>query len=629
MKGFFGGRVGAGIIILIFTPMCGIIGYIGKRNAKDFLIEGLRRLEYRGYDSAGMAVIQDGAMRVTKAVGKVVELESKAKDDTRETGIGIAHTRWATHGRPTETNAHPHSDCSGRLSLVHNGIVENYQELKNSLIAKGHTFVSETDSEVIAHLIEEHLKTDTFEDAFMSALALLRGTYGVAVISVDEPGKIFTARKGSPLVIGVGTDEYLVASDVSAMVGHVDKVVYLEDSEMAIIEQDRYAVKALNHKELVKKEQTLEWSPEQAQKDGYPHFMLKEIFEQPKSFEDALRGRLLPEEGAAKLGGLEQVQERLRSIDRVIIISCGTSYHAGLVGEYMLEEYAGIPVEVEYASEFRYRKPLIDEKTVVIALSQSGETADTLAAIREAKRKGALTIGVVNVVGSTIARETDAGIYNHAGPEISVASTKAFTSQLAILSLLTLYLGRQRGMSLVTGKRIAKELRKIPKMIAKAAEQSEAIQKMAHKYEDISHFLYLGRKYTMPIALEGALKIKEIAYVPAQGYPTGEMKHGPIALIDDRSLCLLIAPQDSVYEKSISGLEEIKARGGKVIVITTEGNELIGDKADEIIFIPKTLELLTPILAVIPLQLFAYHMSVAKGYDVDRPRNLAKSVTVE
>jgi glucosamine--fructose-6-phosphate aminotransferase (isomerizing) len=609
--------------------MCGIIGYIGKRDAKDFLIEGLRRLEYRGYDSSGMAVIQDGAMRVTKAVGKVAELELKTKDDDTQATIGIAHTRWATHGKPSETNAHPHGDCTGKLSLVHNGIVENYQELKNGLIVKGHTFVSETDSEVIAHIIEEQLKTDTFEDAFMSALALLRGTYGVAVISVDEPEKIFTARKGSPLVIGVGTDEYLVASDVSAMVGHVDKIVYLEDGEMAVIENDRYVVKALNHKQLIKKEQTLEWSEEQVQKNGYPHFMLKEIFEQPKSFEDALRGRLLPEEGAAKLGGLAQVQERLRTINRIIIISCGTSYYAGLVGEYMLEEYAGIPVEVEYASEFRYRKPLIDEKTVVIALSQSGETADTLAAIREAKHKGALTIGVVNVVGSTIARETDAGIYNHAGPEVSVASTKAFTSQLAILSLLTLYLGRQRGMSLVMGKRIAQELRALPSFIEKVAKQSELIQKMAQKYQDIPHFLYLGRKYNMPIALEGALKIKEIAYVPAQGYPTGEMKHGPIALIDDTSLCLFIAPKDSVYEKSISGLEEIKARGGKVIVITTEGNEDIGDKADEIIFIPKTLELLTPILTVIPLQLFAYHMSVVKGYDVDRPRNLAKSVTVE
>ncbi|MDD5083787.1 MAG: glutamine--fructose-6-phosphate transaminase (isomerizing) [Candidatus Moranbacteria bacterium] len=609
--------------------MCGIIGYIGKRNAKDFLIEGLRRLEYRGYDSAGMAVMKDGRIFLTKAVGKVAELESKIRGDARQAMLGIAHTRWATHGKPSETNAHPHADCFGNLSLVHNGIVENYQELRDMLVGKGHRFVSETDSEVIAHLVEEELKSCEFEDAFTRALSALQGTYGVAMMGVSDPEKLFVARKGSPLVIGVGTDEYLVASDVSAMVGHVSKVIYLEDGEMAIIDLQGYRVKTLDHELLEKEEQILEWSQEQAQKGGHPHFMIKEILEQPKSFEDALRGRLLVEEGLAKLGGLMPVEERLRKIDRIVIASCGTSYHAGLAGEYMLEEYAGIPVEVEYASEFRYRKSLIDERTAVIALSQSGETADTLAAVREAKRKGALTLGVVNVVGSTIARETDAGIYNHAGPEVSVASTKAFTSQLAILALLTLYFGRMRGMSLVTGKRIAEGLRMLPSLIEKVAEQSEPIKKMAKKYQDTPHFLYLGRKYNMPIALEGALKIKEIAYVPAQGYPTGEMKHGPIALIDEQSLCLFIAPKDSVYEKSISGLEEIKARGGRVIVITTEGNEAIGGKADEVILIPKTLELLTPILSIIPLQLFAYHMSVAKGYDVDRPRNLAKSVTVE
>ena len=610
--------------------MCGIVGYIGKRNAKDFLIEGLHRLEYRGYDSAGMAVMRDGNIAVTRAIGKVAELQAKAKDDTAIATSGIAHTRWATHGKPSETNAHPHSDCSGTISLVHNGIVENYQELKYDLIVKGHVFASETDSEVIAHLLEEELKTNpVFDEAFVKTLARLRGTYGVAAITASDPEKIFIARKGSPLVIGVGTDEYMIASDVSAMVGHASRVVYLEDGEMAVIERSGYRVTTLGNELLTKEEQLLEWSEEQAQKDGYAHFMLKEIFEQPKSFEDALRGRLLVEEGRAILGGLVSVEDRLRKIDRIIIVSCGTSYHAGLAGEYMLEEYASIPVEVEYASEFRYRKPLIDERTVVIALSQSGETADTLAAIREAKNKGALTLGVVNVVGSTIARETDAGIYNHAGPEVSVASTKAFTSQLAILALLTLYLGRQRDMSLVTGKRIAEELRLLPSLIGRVAQQSEAIGKMALTYKDTSNFLYLGRKYTMAIALEGALKIKEIAYVAAQGYPTGEMKHGPIALIDDQAVCLFIAPEDSVYEKSMSGLEEIKARGGRVIAITTEGNEAIGKKADDVIFIPKTLELLTPVLAVVPLQLFAYHMSVVKGYDVDRPRNLAKSVTVE
>ena len=596
--------------------MCGIIGYIGKRNATEFLIEGLRRLEYRGYDSAGLSVVTDEALHTIKSVGKVAMLESRLQEKSPKATIGIAHTRWATHGKPSEIN-------------VHNGIIENYQALKNELITKGHIFVSETDSEVIAHLLEEQCKTQTFEKAFTNTLALLHGTYGLAVVSVYEPQKLFVARKGSPLVIGVGVDEYLIASDVSAMVGHVKTVVYLEDGEMAVLTRDTYQIKTLQSDILMKEEQVLEWSEEQAQKNGYAHFMLKEIFEQPKSFEDALRGRLVIENGCAKLGGLSQVEDRLRTINRIIIVSCGTSYHAGLVGEYMIEEYAGISVEVEYASEFRYRKPLIDEQTAVIALSQSGETADTLAAIREAKNKGALTLGIVNVIGSTIARETDAGVYNHAGPEVSVASTKAFTSQLAILALFTLYLGRQRDMLLVTGKRIAEELRALPSLIECVTQQATALEACAQKYQDADHFMYLGRKYAMPIALEGALKIKEIAYVAAQGYPTGEMKHGPIALIDEKAVCLFIAPKDSVYEKSMSGLEEIKARGGRIIAITSEGNTDLDGKADEIIFIPKTLEMLMPILAVIPLQLFAYYVSVAKGYDVDRPRNLAKSVTVE
>ena len=609
--------------------MCGIVGYIGKRNANDFLIEGLRRLEYRGYDSAGIVSMQHNELHLTKAVGKVSELAKKMQDDTSVPTVGIAHTRWATHGKPSEINAHPHSDCSGTISLVHNGIVENYQELKDGLKAKGHVFVSETDSEVIAHLLEEQSKTKSFEEALMATLPLLRGTYGIAALSLSAPDTIFVARLGSPLVIGVGMDEYMIASDVSAMVGHAHSVIYLEDGEVARITAKGYQVKTLDNTALTKKEQTLEWSEEQAQKDGFDHFMLKEIFEQPKSFEDALRGRLVTDEGRVKLGGLSAVEDRLRSIRRIIIVSCGTSYHAGLIGEYMLEEYAGIPVEVEYASEFRYRKPLLDEHTAVIALSQSGETADTLAAIREAKHKGALTLGIVNVVGSSIARETDAGIYNHAGPEVSVASTKAFTSQLAILALITVYLGRQRDMSLTMGKRITEELERLSDVIEQTIHQAEAIKTIANTYQDAAHFMYLGRKYNMPIALEGALKIKEIAYVAAQGYPTGEMKHGPIALIDEKAVCIFIAPKDSVYEKNVSGLEEIKARGGKVIVITTEGNDSLKEKADAVIHIPKTLELLTPIIASIPLQLFAYYVSVAKGYDVDRPRNLAKSVTVE
>lgn len=629
--------------------MCGIVGYIGKREAKDLLIEGLHRLEYRGYDSAGITVIEQSiinnqrttksnhqssiinhksTIKTVRALGKVVNLANKLKPSMKGT-LGIAHTRWATHGKPSEKNAHPHADCGGKMALVHNGIIENYSELKERLTKQGHRFSSETDTEVIAHLIEEHTKGGAdIEQALAAAVKELRGTYGIAVVSADEPDKLFVARMGSPLLIGVGKDEYFVASDISAILAHTKKVVYLEDGERAVITQSGYVVKS--GKTVQKKEiSDVEWSEKEAKRGGYPHFMIKEIFDQPESFVDALRGRLVPDEGTARLGGLREVVKRLEGIERLVIVSCGTSYHAGLVGEYMLEEYAGIPVEVEYASEFRYRKPLIDKHTAVLALSQSGETADTLAAIREAKSKGALTLGVVNVVGSTIARETDAGVYNHAGPEVSVASTKAFTSQLAVLVLLTLYLGRKRGMSLVTGQRIAREMLKLPRLMERIFEQSDMIKKLAKKYADRKNYLYLGRKYNFPIAFEGALKVKEIAYVSAQGYPTGEMKHGPIALVDKESLTILIAPVDSVYEKSVSGLEEIRARGGAVLAITTEGNTALEKKADALIYIPKTLEMLTPILSVIPLQLFAYHMSVAKGFDVDRPRNLAKSVTVE
>ncbi len=622
--------------------MCGIVGYIGKRQAQDLLIEGLHRLEYRGYDSAGISVLENQESRIknheskkriitVRALGKVVNLANKLKPNMNGT-LGIAHTRWATHGKPSEKNAHPHTDCSGRLSVVHNGIIENYAELRDQLKQSGHRFASETDTEVIAHLIEECLSAQggkkDFEKAFAEAVKALRGTYGIAAISADDPEQLYVARMGSPLLIGVGKDEYFVASDVSAILAHTKKVVYLEDGERAVITRDGYVVKS--GKGIQQKDETeIEWSEKEAKRGGYPHFMLKEIFDQPESFADALRGRLVPDEGTARLGGLREVEKRLEGIRRIVIVSCGTSYHAGLVGEYMLEEYAGIPVEVEFASEFRYRKPLLDKHTAVLALSQSGETADTLAAIREAKSKGALTLGIVNVVGSTIARETDAGVYNHAGPEVSVASTKAFTSQLAILSLLTLYLGRKRGMSLVTGQRIARELLKLPRMMEKIFAQSGVIKKLAKKYAGRKNYLYLGRKYNFPIAFEGALKVKEIAYVSAQGYPTGEMKHGPIALVDRESLTVLLAPTDSVYEKSMSGLEEIKARGGTVLAIATEGNTALAKKADAVIFIPKTLEMLSPILSVIPLQLFAYHMSVAKGFDVDRPRNLAKSVTVE
>lgn len=609
--------------------MCGIVGYIGEREAKDLLIEGLHRLEYRGYDSAGVTLCAHGKLKRVRALGKVAELQEKLSSRAMAATLGIAHTRWATHGKPSEKNAHPHADCSGGLSLVHNGIIENYALLKQRLMKQGHRFVSETDTEVVAHLVEEYAKggADT-EQAFAQALKELHGTYGIALVSASEPDKLFVARMGSPLLIGVGKDEYFVASDVSAILAHTKRVVYLEDGERAVIARDGYVVKS--GRQIQQKTETeIEWSEKEAKRGGFTHYMLKEIFEQPESFADALRGRLVPGEGTARLGGLREVEKRLESIRRLVIVSCGTSYHAGLVGEYMLEEYAGIPVEVEYASEFRYRKPLLDKYTAVLALSQSGETADTLAAIREAKSKGALTLGIVNVVGSTIARETDAGVYNHAGPEVSVASTKAFTSQLAILSLLTLYLGRKRGMSFVTGQRIARELLKLPRLMERIFEQSGAIKKLAKKYADRKNYLYLGRKYNFPIAFEGALKVKEIAYVSAQGYPTGEMKHGPIALVDRGALAVFIMPVDSVYEKSVSGLEEIKARGGMVLAVTTEGNTALEKKADAVVYIPKTLEMLTPILSAIPLQLFAYHMSSALGYDVDRPRNLAKSVTVE
>jgi len=609
--------------------MCGIIGYIGKQKAAPILIEGLKRLEYRGYDSAGLSVIEGGKIINFKAAGKVSQLENKINEKNISGMLGIAHTRWATHGKPSDKNSHPHSDCTGNIHLVHNGIIENYQELKNFLIKKKHKFTSETDSEVVAHLIEELGKKNNFKEAVLETLKLIKGTYGLAIINKKEPEKIIVARMGSPLVIGLGDGENIIASDVSAIVRHTDQVIYLEDGEVAEISAENYEITTLKNKAVEKKVTKLDWSIEKAEKQGFDHFMLKEIFEQPHAIADAIRGRLVAKEGMAKLGGLRDVIERLREIEKIVIVSCGTSYNAGLIGEYMLEEYAGVPVEVEYASEFRYRKPLLGKNTAVIAISQSGETADTLAAICEAKQKGALALGIVNTVGSTIARETDAGVYNHAGPEIGVASTKAFTSQLSIFVLLTLMLGRQRDMSQTMGKRIADEMNKIPRLIEEILQQKNAIKKIAKKYVNYRDFLYMGRKYNFPIALEGALKIKEISYVHAEGYPSGEMKHGPIALIDKNFPSIFIAPRDSVYEKNMSGMQEIKARGGRIIAIATKGDKEIAKLADDVIYIPKTLEMLTPLLSVIPLQLFAYYVGVGKGLDVDKPRNLAKSVTVE
>jgi len=610
--------------------MCGIFAYTGRKNSTSILLDGLTSLEYRGYDSAGIFVPGAGAKAI-KSVGAVGNLRQKIgkKKEIRGTS-GIAHLRWATHGEPTEANAHPHHDCSKQIWVVHNGIIENFKELKEKLVKKGHTFVSSTDTEVLAHLIEHYLKEKRdFEKAVMAALNDIKGTYGIAVSYDKEPEKIIAARLGAPVVLGLGEGENFIASDPSPILRHTKDVLYLHDGEIAVITPSSHLIYTLDNNRVVRDKQIVDWDIEQAQKGGFEHFMLKEIMEGPEVIQNTIRGRLILEKGMAKLGGLEMVSEKLRSMKRIIIVGCGTAYYAGLVGEYMLEEYAGIPVEVEVGSEFRYRKPIIDEHTILLAISQSGETADTLEAIREAKRKGALTLGIVNTVGSTIARETDAGIYNHAGPEMGVASTKAFVSQLTALSLLTLFLGRQRNMSLTVGKRIAEEIKILPEKMQAILSHKDHIRKVAEKYSDARDFLFIGRKYNYPIAFEGALKLKEVSYIHAEGYGAGEMKHGPLAMIDENFPTLAIALSDSVYEKTISNIQEIKARKGKVIAIATEGDENIKDLANDMIYIPKTLEMLSPILTVVPLQLFAYYIALKKGLSIDRPRNLAKSVTVE
>ena len=609
--------------------MCGIVGYIGKKNAVSVGLECLKQLEYRGYDSAGAAFFDaKDHITVVKAVGRVRNLEEKL--GTAHTApLAIFHTRWATHGGVTEANAHPHADCTGNVYVAHNGIVENYKELRSALEKSGHKFTSQTDTEVIPHLIEEELKNNRFEDAVRMALVKIRGTYGLVVLYDKEPDMLIAARNFSPLLVGIGMDEYIVASDASAVLKHTKNVIYLDDGEIAVLTPREHRIYDLNRNELAKKSHTIEWSLEQSQKGGYPHFMQKEIFEEPEAIENSLRGRLIPEEGLVKLGGLAEVTEELRHAKRILIAACGTAYLAGRIAEYMLEEYAGIPVEVDIASELRYRKPVFRAGDILLAISQSGETADTAAAMREAKEKGITTLGIVNVVGSTIARDTNAGVYQHVGPEIGVASTKAFTSQVAIAVLMTLLLGRQRDMSLVTGERIAKELKKIPDLMRGIIADHEAIRVLAHKYQKSEHFFFLGRKYNLPVALEGALKLKEISYVHAEGYAAGELKHGPIAMIDKNIPSICIAPQDSVYEKMLSNMEEIKARGGPIIAIATAGDTRVREIADDVITIPKTLEMLTPLLSVVPLQFFAYYFGVLRGYDVDKPRNLAKSVTVE
>ena len=609
--------------------MCGIVGYIGPKTATPLLIEGLKRLEYRGYDSAGIATMNGAGVETRKAKGKISMLEAVVEGSPVHGTIGIAHTRWATHGAPNECNAHPHHDCTGTIAVVHNGIIENYGALRQMLIQQGHTFQSETDTEVLAHLIEAAMDEDPLEDAVIDALHLVEGTYGIAVISSRDPDKIVAARKGSPLLLGLGENEFYVASDVAAILQHTRQVVYLDDGEMGVLTRDGYEVLDLNARRVRKGVSRIDWDLDQIEKGGFDHFMLKEIFEQPQTIQNTMRGRLVVDEGFSKLGGLNLTRQQMLDLDRIIITACGTSWHSGLIGELYIEELARIPVEVEYAAEFRYRNPLVTKNTLCVVISQSGETADTLAAMREAKRRGARTLGLVNVVGSTMAREDDGGIYLHAGPEIGVASTKAFTSQVIALALLTLKLGRLREMSVVKGRQIAQAMLELPEQIQSILDRAGEIEAIAEQFKNATNFLYLGRGYNFPVALEGALKLKEISYIHAEGYPAAEMKHGPIALIDENMPVVFIAPHDSVFDKIVSNIQEVKARGGKVIAITSQQEPVLEKLIDYEIRIPQTEDMLYPILSVIPLQLLAYYVAVKRGLNVDQPRNLAKSVTVE
>ena len=608
--------------------MCGIVGYIGQKEAVKVLLDGIKRLEYRGYDSAGMAVIENGKLQCVKAVGKIAELEKKLNGKTIHTNIGIVHTRWATHGAPTLENAHPHIDCNNEIALVHNGIIENYDYLKSRLEQEGHVFKSETDTEVLTHLIEKYFDGN-LEMAVIEALKEVEGTYGIAVISTKDPQKIVAARKGSPLVLGIGNNEYFITSDIAASLEHTRDVVYLDDDEVAILTPNSYETKTMQNIPTYKKVEEVLWNIDMIEKGGYEHFMLKEIHEQPQALRNALRGRMEAKCGSVRLGGLICHEKTLSEAKRIVIVACGTSWHAGLVGEYMMEELERIPVEVEYASEFRYRNPVIEEGTIVIAISQSGETADTLAAMREAKNKGAKLLSICNVVGSSIAREADCGIYLHIGPEIGVASTKAFTAQIAVLYLFTLYMMKLRNTNVSMLSDMSKVIQSIPDKVQNILNMEDEIKELARIYKDNEHALYLGRGYNYPVALEGALKLKEISYIHAEGYPAAEMKHGPIALINKDMPVVFIATQDKVYGKILSNIEEVKSRGGRVIAIATEGDGYIAEKVDHVFYIPKTSDTLTPILSVIPLQLLAYHMAVMRGCDVDKPRNLAKSVTVE
>ncbi len=608
--------------------MCGIVGYVGPKKAVPLLVQGLKRLEYRGYDSAGIAMVTGNGLMVAKSAGKIKKLEELLAGNNINSTHGIAHTRWATHGEPTELNAHPHTDEREEIALVHNGIIENYRTLKEFLVQKGFKIKTETDTEILVHLIRFNYR-GCLTEAVRTALNQVEGTYGIAVMSSLHPGVIVAARMGSPLVIGIGKNENFVASDVSAMLEHTNKVVYLEDGEIATITPDDYSVTTIQNVHITPQIEEVTWTLDEIEKGGYDHFMLKEIHEQPTTLRNAIRGRLNFEEGMARLNGLNLQYEQLRKIQKLIITACGTSWHAGLIGKYMIEELARVSVDVEYASEFRYRSPIIGKNDIFFAISQSGETTDTLAAMREAKKRGITCLGIVNVVGSTMARETDGGVYIHAGPEIGVASTKAFTSQVMVLSLIMTLLARMRDMSVQTGQEIIEAMQKIPDQVEQILRASDQVEKIAAEYYKSNNFLYLGRGINYPVALEGALKLKEISYIHAEGYPAAEMKHGPIALIDENMPVVVIALKDPVYDKVMSNIAEVKARNGNVIAVATEGDTEIAEKVNHVIYVPDTYRLLTPLLSIIPLQLLAYHIAVMRGCHVDQPRNLAKSVTVE
>ena len=612
--------------------MCGIVSYYGSKDCVPFLINGLRRLEYRGYDSAGVALMDDGHIKAVKKAGKVHELDKKIKESPISGSIGIAHTRWATHGEPNDINAHPHQDKTGKIYLIHNGIIENYSTLKEILIRKGFQFKSETDTEALVNLISDIYYADglNFEQSVEAALNQVVGTYGIVAFCSDEPNKLVAARHGSPLVLGVGEDEYFIASDASPIVEYTRNVIYLDEGEIVTINDSGHSIRSMDDDIVVNRETTeIEFSIEEIEKGEFSHFMLKEIHEQLFTIKDTMRGRIDPVDGTAHLGGIEEHMNRIQDANRIYITACGTSWHAGLIGKYLIEEYAGIPVHVEYASEFRYRKPIIDSNSVVIGISQSGETADTLAAIRKAKETGALTVGICNVVGSSVARDTDCGIYTHAGPEIGVASTKAFTSQVTVLFLLSLCFGRDRNLSSHTGKKYANALLNIGDQVKTILDESDSILEVAKSTVHADNFLYLGRGLNFPVALEGALKLKEISYIHAEGYPAAEMKHGPIALIDEKMPVVCLAPHDKTLEKVLSNIQEVKARKGVIITVTDKRTPELEKVSDYIIDVPSTHPKVFPILSSISLQLLAYHLAVLRECDIDQPRNLAKSVTVE